>query len=58
MAATTSRSPITALRSAWRWALAGVLLGSLLSLALNLPAAWLSSAVSRATQGRRLLLEA
>ncbi len=58
MATITSRSPFTALRSAWRWAMAGVLLGSLLSLVLNLPATWLSSAVSRATQGRLLLLEA
>jgi general secretion pathway protein N len=58
MAATTSRLPAAALGSAWCWAMAGVLLGGLLSLVLNLPAAWLSSAVSRATQGRLLLVEA
>jgi general secretion pathway protein N len=58
MAALPSRLHLSAARSAWRWAVAGILLGGLLSLALNLPAAWLSSAVSRATQGRLLLLEA
>jgi general secretion pathway protein N len=58
MATTTARLHLATQRLAWRWAMAGVLLGGLLTLGLNLPAAWLSSAVARATQGRLLLLEA
>lgn len=54
-------SPAPTLRqvtpSAWRWALAGMLLGGMLSLLLNAPASWLGTAVSRATEGRVLLIE-
>lgn len=48
----------SATRTAWRWALAGLVLGSLLGLALNMPANWLGATLSRATHGRVLLLEA
>ncbi len=41
-----------------RWAVAGVLLGSLLALLVWPPAAWLASAQARARDGRRLLADA
>ena len=40
----------------WRWALAGGLVGALLTLALFAPARWLAAAISQWTQGRLLLL--
>jgi general secretion pathway protein N len=58
MTATTFRTSLAGQRTAGRWALAGCLVGGALSLLLNIPAVWVSQAVSRATQGRVLLLEA
>jgi general secretion pathway protein N len=57
--ATPAFRPLTAdARSARRWALGGMLLGGVLSLLLNIPASWIGASLSRATQGRFLLLEA
>lgn len=41
-----------------RWALAGLLLGGLLALVANAPAAWLAQAVASSTQQRLLLADA
>jgi len=40
----------------WRWAMAGALLGIIVSLVLFAPARWLAAGLSSATQGRLLLV--
>lgn len=45
-------------RGLWAWAAAGALLGGVATLILQAPAAWLASAVQRATAGRLVLVEA
>ncbi|MBN9329678.1 MAG: general secretion pathway protein GspN [Comamonas sp. SCN 67-35] len=42
----------------WRWALAGLLLGLLPTLAVQAPARWLASAVQRTSQGQLVLANA
>ena len=56
MARTTDR-PASA-RSPWGWALAGLLLGSLIALALFAPAQWLAQAVAQASAGQVQLAQA
>lgn len=47
-----------AARRAWPWAVAGALLGALLAVVVQAPAAWLGAALDRATAGRLLLADA
>lgn len=57
----TGRSTPSAIRpsrASLAWALAGVLLGSVLALVAFAPAAWLADAIGRASGGRFLLAEA
>lgn len=52
------RQPRFAADTPWRWALAGTLLGLLLSLLLFAPAHWLALGVQQASQGRVVLQQA
>jgi general secretion pathway protein N len=45
-------------RPAWRWAVAGALLGTLLSAATQAPASWLAQGLDQATAGRLQLVDA
>lgn len=45
-------------RTPWHWALAGALLGGMLTLSLAAPARWLAAAVAQATQGMVQLADA
>lgn len=54
-AASRSRNPAVA--APWGWALAGVVLGVVLSLVLFAPARWLSAVISQASSGQVELIE-
>jgi general secretion pathway protein N len=45
-------------RPAWRWAIAGALLGGLMAAATQTPASWLAQGVDQATAGRLQLVDA
>lgn len=53
-----STTPLSAARTPWAWALAGALLGGLLTLALFAPAQWLANAVAQASGGQVQLAQA
>ena len=53
-----STTPLSAARTPWAWALAGALLGGLLTLALFAPAQWLASAVAQASGAQVQLAQA
>lgn len=54
-----SRKPTRAVvRAPWAWAVAGVLAGSVPALTVFAPAAWMASAIERATQGQVMLNQA